>query len=177
VLGPVAGVIADRFDRRYILLVCDLLRFVLFASIPLALVAGVRPLIALAWAGIAIFLIETITLVWNPVKDAAVPNLVPRAKLEVANQLSLISTYGITPVAAALFLAGLEAGLESGAIDDPPILLQAAPLALLINAASRLATALVVFFGIREISGRDGVDHTDQPTLLRQFVDGWRHIG
>lgn len=176
VLGPVAGVIADRFDRRYTLLACDLLRFVLFASIPLGLVAGVPDLAVLAWAGLAIFLIETVTLVWNPAKDAAVPNLVPRTRLEAANQLSLISTYGLTPVAAALMLAGLEAVLESGAIADPPMLLRAAPLALLLNAASRLATALVVFFGIREISGRDS-GHADQPTLLRQFLDGWKYIG
>ena len=35
VLGPVAGVFADRFDRRWTMVICDLLRFVLFASIPL----------------------------------------------------------------------------------------------------------------------------------------------
>ena len=35
VLGPIAGVMADRFDRRYTMVICDLLRFVLFASIPL----------------------------------------------------------------------------------------------------------------------------------------------
>ena len=36
VLGPVAGVLADRFDRRATMVVCDLIRFVLFASIPAA---------------------------------------------------------------------------------------------------------------------------------------------
>lgn len=177
ILGPLAGVIADRFDRRYTMVVCDLLRFALFASIPMGLVVGVPELLVLAWAGVAIFIIETITLVWTPAKDASIPNLVPRARLETANQLSLIVTFGITPVVAALMLAGLDAGLESGAIHDPPVLLQAAPLALLINAGSRLATALVVFYGIREISGRDSGDHADQPALLRQFFDGWKYIG
>ena len=177
VLGPIAGVIADRFDRRGTMVVCDVLRFALFASIPLGLVVGISELLVLAWAGIAIFLVETITLVWTPAKDASIPNLVPRAKLEMANQLSLVATFGVTPVIAALLLAGLDAGLESGAIENPPVLLQAAPLALLLNAGSRLATAVVVWYGIREISGRDGGEHADQPTLLRQFFDGWKYIG
>ena len=177
VLGTIAGVIGDRFDRRYILVVCDLLRFVLFASIPLAFLADVPQLAVLAWMGIAIFIIEAITLVWNPVKDAAVPNLVPRAKLEVANQLSLIVTYGVAPVLAALLLAGLEPALSSVQVADWETGALATIVALFLNAASRLATALVVYFGIREISGRDGPGQLDQPTLLGQFVDGWRYIG
>lgn len=177
VLGTVAGVIADRFDRRRILVVCDLLRFVLFASIPLLFIAGASQLIVLGWMAIAIFIIEAITLVWNPVKDAAVPNLVPRAKLEVANQLSLIVTYGVAPVLAALLLAGLDPALSSVAAPDWEPGVTATIVALFLNAVSRLATALVVFFGIREISGRDGTGHLDQPTLLGQFVDGWRYIG
>ncbi|SCE64957.1 hypothetical protein GA0074695_0003 [Micromonospora viridifaciens] len=39
-LGPVAGVFADRFDRRWTMVICDLLRFVLFASIPLYALTG-----------------------------------------------------------------------------------------------------------------------------------------
>jgi dTMP kinase len=186
ILGPVAGVIADRFDRRHTLLVCDLLRFALFASIPLAFVAGAPQLAVLAWMGIAIFIIEAITLVWNPVKDAALPNLVPRAKLEVANQLGLIITYGVAPVLAALMLAGLDAAIESVAVlpgwlrvlsGDGTGGQLAVVLALLLNAVARLATGLVVFFGIREISGRDGLSRVVQATLLRQFFDGWKYIG
>jgi dTMP kinase len=191
ILGTVAGVIADRFDRRVTLLVCDLLRFALFASIPLAFLARVPQLAVLAWMVIAIFLIEAITLVWNPVKDAALPNLVPRAKLEVANQLQLIVTYGVAPVAAALMLAGLDTALGAvaelpgwaqrlagGGGDSEQVAAQlAVVVALLLNAITRLVTGLVVFFGIREISGRDGVAHLDQPSLLRQFFDGWKYIG
>lgn len=179
ILGTIAGVVADRFDRRNILFVSDLLRFALFASIPLAFLAGLPQLIVLGWMGIAIFIIEAITLVWNPAKDAAVPNLVPRAKLEIANQLSLIVTFGLAPVAAALLLAGMEpavgnhivvSGWEPGAV--------VTIVALLLNALSRLATALVVFFGIREISGQEGSHESGQHVMVvRQFVDGWKYIG
>jgi dTMP kinase len=178
VLGTVAGVIADRFDRRLTMVVCDLLRFALFASIPLAFLVGVPQLAVLAWMAVAIFIVEAITLVWNPAKDAAVPNLVPRAKLETANQLSLVMTYGVTPVGAALLLGVLEPALASV---DASVEWQsgttATVVALFLNAAARLATALVVLFGITEISGRDGFDHHNQPTLLRQFADGWAYIG
>ena len=180
VLGTVAGVIADRFDRRYTLLVSDLLRFLLFASIPVAFLGGLPQLIVLGWMAIAIFLIEAITLVWNPAKDAAVPNLVPRARLETANQLSLIATYGVAPVLAALLLAGME---PLASPIDARMEWEAGTLATLValslNALSRLATALVVFFGIREISGRAGTAAavTEQPTLLRQFYEGWKYIG
>ncbi len=190
ILGTVAGVVADRFDRRYTLLVCDLLRFALFASIPLAFLLGAPQLAVLAWMGIAIFIIEAITLVWNPVKDAAVPNLVPRTKLESANQLALAMTYGIAPVLAALLLAGLDVGLRvlgavpdwlqplaAGAPEDQEAAQLAVVLALLLNAVARLATAMVVFFGIREISGRDGTMHPAGVSLPRQFVDGWKYIG
>ena len=108
VLGPLAGVMADRFDRRYTMVACDLLRFVLFASIPTVGLVTDDAALTVGWTAIAIFLIESITLIWIPAKEAAVPNLIPRARLEASNQLTLITTYGITPVLAALVLAGLN---------------------------------------------------------------------
>ncbi|WP_420115510.1 MFS transporter, partial [Micromonospora sp.] len=95
VRGPVAGVLADRCDRRWTMVICDLLRFLLFASIPLVALLGVRGGVVVTWAAIATFLIESITLLWIPAKEAAVPNLIPRARLETANQLTLITTYGL----------------------------------------------------------------------------------
>jgi dTMP kinase len=54
----------------------------------------------IAWTAIATFLVESVTMAWLPAKDASVPNLLPRGRLETANQLTLATTYGITPVAA-----------------------------------------------------------------------------
>ncbi|WP_091561341.1 dTMP kinase [Micromonospora pattaloongensis] len=171
VLGPVAGVLADRFDRRYTMVICDLLRFVLFASIPLVALFGARGGVAAGWAAIAVFLIEAITLIWLPAKEAAVPNLIPRARLELANQLTLITTYGLTPVLAALVQSALDAIVRRLSGAEP------AELALYFNAFSRLATAIVVFYGIKEISGRTADEHRSEQGMLRQFVEGWRFIG
>src|SRR5512138_1182781 len=68
VLGPLAGVVADRLDRRRTMISGDLLRFALFATIPLV---G-----TLWWMYLAILMSECVSLFWNPAKDATVPNLV-----------------------------------------------------------------------------------------------------
>lgn len=178
VLGPVAGVLADRFDRRLTMVVCDLLRFVLFASIPLAALLDIGGGLVVGWAAVATFLIEAITLIWIPAKEASVPNLIPRSRLEVANQLTLITTYGVTPVLAAVGIAVLTRTVQ--AVSGGPTQGWSDPTqwALYFNSLSRLATALVVFFGIKEISGRVGQrERGEQQSAIRQFVEGWRFIG
>jgi len=97
IIGPIAGAFADRFDRRRTMVVTDLIRFALFLSIPLEL--------SLWWLFTATFFIECSSLFWIPAKEASIPNLVPKERLESANQLSLVTTYGFGAVAAALFAA------------------------------------------------------------------------
>ncbi|WP_443083939.1 dTMP kinase [Verrucosispora sp. WMMA2121] len=177
-LGPVAGVLADRFDRRWTMVICDLLRFVLFASIPLYALTGASGARVVSWAAIATFLIETVTLLWIPAKEAAVPNLIPRARLETANQLTLITTYGLTPVFAAIVLSALDGIIRGATGGEMPGWAQPAQLALWFNAFSRLATALVVAFGIKEISqGQTDEGERTEQSMMRQFAEGWRFIG
>ncbi|WP_249412427.1 dTMP kinase [Micromonospora endophytica] len=176
-LGPVAGVLADRFDRRWTMVICDLLRFVLFASIPLYALTGASGARVVSWAAIATFLIETVTLLWIPAKEAAVPNLIPRARLETANQLTLITTYGLTPIAAAILLASGDGIVRGATGGEMPAWAEPAQLALWFNAFSRLAIALVVAFGIKEISqGQTAEGERTEQSMLRQFAEGWRFI-
>ncbi|WP_229071851.1 dTMP kinase [Actinoplanes sp. DH11] len=176
-LGPIAGVIADRFDRRYTMVIVDLLRFVIYLSIPLVPLFGGSPGLTVAWATIATFLGETITLIWIPAKEAAVPNLIPKSRIEVSNQLTLVTTYGITPILAALTLSALTAGIQqSGA--TLPDWAQPVQIALYVNAFARLATALVVFFGIKEIGGKSPErEKAAEQGLTKQFTAGWTYIG
>lgn len=135
VLGPFAGLVADRFDRRRTLIIGDLLRFGLFFSIPLV---G-----QLWWMYAAIVLIECISLFWNPAKDATVPNLVPPERLELANQLNLIGSYGTAPIAALVF-SGLAALAEPLRTLLPALDPEGIFLAIYVNGLTFLVSALIV---------------------------------
>jgi dTMP kinase len=130
--GPIAGAFADRFDRRRTMVLSDVLRFVLFASIP-AVAVGADEHIGLVWLFVASFLVEALSLFWIPAKEASVPNLLPRRDLESANQLSLVATYGTAPLSAGVFAV---MGLIATAVDT-----EAAYLALYVNAATFLFAA------------------------------------
>ncbi|HSR25908.1 MAG TPA: MFS transporter, partial [Candidatus Eisenbacteria bacterium] len=166
VIGPLGGVVADRLDRRWTMVVCDVLRFALFASIPLV---G-----TLWWLLVATFLIEAASLVWIPAKEATVPNLVPRERLETANQLSLFTTYGSAPVAAAVF-SGLA--LFTGMIDNLVHGLNQVDLAIYFDALTFLVSAITIF-GLKEIPPRLRAGQAEaHPTVVRTLVDGWRFVG
>ncbi|OLE26292.1 MAG: dTMP kinase [Actinobacteria bacterium 13_1_20CM_3_71_11] len=177
ILGPVAGVVADRWDRRYTMVVCDLTRFVMFASIPGITLLTADPKIILGWTGIATFVIETQQMAWGPAKDAAVPNLLPRARLESANQLTLATTYGVTPVLAGLTLAALTTIVNTLHKTTGRSPFDPTHVGLYFDALTFLATALTVFFGIKEISGRAGPRPSKKPPLWREFVSGWAYVG
>ena len=136
ILGPLAGVIADKFDRKKVMIIGDILRALLFISIP---IVG-----NYFWLYAATVLIECVTLFWSPAKEATVPNLVPKNRLENANQVSLFAAYGTAPIAAALFsllsifITGISTALSLG--DN-----SAVDLALYINALSFLFSAFTIF--------------------------------
>ena len=96
-LAPVAGVLLDRWDRKRVMVICDAGRGLVLLSLPF--VTTVPQLVA------ASLLLEILTLMWSPAKEAEVPNLVPAAHLATANSLSLVAAYGTIPIAAAIFAA------------------------------------------------------------------------
>jgi dTMP kinase len=167
VLGPLAGALADKLDRRHVMVVCDVLRAGLFLSIPLV---G-----QLAWLFAATFLIEVCALFWIPAKDASIPNLLRRPdQVETANQLSLIMTYGVAVlVASGVFTALSKLGpVLSGAELIVPGAEGSAYLALSINGVAYAFCALVVGIRIPEISGRAATRCGAQPGLLTMLRDG-----
>ena len=170
-LGPLAGAFADRFDRRWTMVVSDSIRFLLFLTIPVAHLVVDNDK-TLAWLFIASFAIECVSLFWLPAKDASVPNLVRRDQIESANQLSLITTYGVTPVLGAALFSVLS--LITNVLARHLEFFRTNPtnLALYFNAVTFLFGALVVVF-IPEISGRrQGRAADDQPSLLALIKSG-----
>ena len=145
-LAPFAGALADRLDRRLTMVIADIGRFSLYVSIPLVH--------SLWWLFVATFLIETLSLFWIPAKEATVPNLVPPERLEQANQLSLLTTYGSAPVAALVFsLLSLLTGVIARGI--PFFTTNKIDLALYFDAATFLVSAATIFT-LREVSHQGG---------------------
>ena len=179
VLGPIAGVFADRFDRRITMAICDFARFSLYLSMPLVALwvgGGIR---AATWIVVAQFFIEAFSLMWMPAKEAAVPNLLPKARLEAANQLSLLTTYGIAPVLASAVMSILQSVAVSGWLNDLGQWAQPAAVGLYINALAWLAASMTVFFLIPENSHRKADVATDQAKqhgMLKEFSDGWKYV-
>jgi dTMP kinase len=175
VLGPLAGAFADRFDRRLTMIISDAVRFVLFLTIPISLYV-VSDHTSLIWLYVASFLIECVSLFWMPAKDASVPNLVRRDQIEPANQLSLITTYGLTPVLGAGLFSLLALVTNVLARHMGVFANSSVTLALYFNAATFLAGALFVYF-IKEISGhRAFVPKGEQPSLRALMREGLNFI-
>ena len=165
--GPLAGAVADRLDRRMVMIIGDVIRGLLFLSIPL--------FPNLTWILVAKFLAGVASQFWNPATAASIPNLVPKDKLERANQLSLLTTYGTAPLAAGLFsvLALVSEGISRV---TPLFHASNVDLALYFNAASYFISALTVYF-IREIPKRNASGKISVPSTFRSIWEGWRFIG
>jgi dTMP kinase len=166
VMGPVAGWVADRLDRRWTMILGDVVRAALFVTIPLV---G-----TLTWLLVATVLIEIVSLVWGPAKDASVPNLVPRHRLEAANQLSLITTYGSALPAAVIFTAItlIAKGVEATTGQPGSFSID---LAVYVNAATFLVSGLAIV-SVAEIGRAATHEHEKHPTVWRTMVEGWSYV-
>ena len=78
-LGPLAGVLVDRWDRRRTMIACDVVRAVLVLAVPLAFEVHIGFVYAIAFA------IATVTLLFRPAKTAVIPAVVGERDLVAAN--------------------------------------------------------------------------------------------
>jgi dTMP kinase len=165
-LGPIAGVITDRFDRRRLMVSVDIMRAALYISIPIVH--------TYFWLYTAMILVECLTLFWSPAKEASVPNLVPRDKLENANQVSLLAAYGTAPIAAILFSL---LTLLSGAIAaiSPLIPTNSIDIALYVNAASFLFAAWTIR-GLKEIPKGSASKSNKDENVGQSLIQGWKAV-
>ncbi|MGH2655282.1 MAG: dTMP kinase [Actinomycetota bacterium] len=108
VFGPFAGVLVDRFDRKRLMVIADVVRGIGYATMPL--------IPQLPWIYGVSFLIECLSLLWTPARDAMIPNLVPRRQLSNANTIALATGYGTLPLGGIVYtaLAGIGGSLGGG---------------------------------------------------------------
>jgi DHA3 family macrolide efflux protein-like MFS transporter len=101
IIGPIAGVYIDRWDRRRTLFVCDFIRGVLVLLIAFYLMH--LPVIWPMYA--AVFLIFSFSRFYVPAKMSFIPEIVERKDLLIAN--SLVTTTGMIALILGALLGGL----------------------------------------------------------------------
>lgn len=173
-LATAAGVIVDRFNRKHLLLVCDIGRAVVLFTLPF-----VDSLFGLI---IASFMLEVFTMIWSPAKEAIVPSIVPKERLTSANSLNVAAAYGMFPVAAglaALLAKAAESLADEGWVDTWR--LNEEGLAFYVDGISFLVTALIIWriavpTRPREERVRKGWGGWDLGGAWRELREGWRFI-
>lgn len=164
-LGPgflfsqLAGVLADRWDRRKLMAVCDVFR---------AFVVCLFPFLTHVWQLVVLSLVlEAFTLLWIPAKEAMVPNLLPSSHLPTANTLSVLATYGTFPVALLVMFV-----LDSQRVNDTSI-------GFWFNALTFVVSAMLIISIGKRFSRRDRPvsvtdDKLDPAMIWNEMRDGWR---
>lgn len=166
--GPLAGALVDRFDRKRIMIVADVSRGVLYGSMPF---------LPHLWAiYILSFVIESLSLLWTPARDASLPNLVPRRQLSNANSIGLITTYGTLPVGGSVF--AVLAFVSTNLLGANVVYFRQSPesLALWLDGGTFLFSAFMVAgIPIRTPAGRR-IGRFDVSRAWRDIVDGFRFL-
>src|SRR5262245_30155500 len=157
VAGVFAGVLADRLDRRRLLITCDLARLARYAAIPLAWLAG--PQVWLLY--VVLPLCEAVGMVFSVTYVTVVRNLVGTERVTEANGLLFAAA------AAAGVTGPLLAGVVSGRFGPTT--------AIAINAASFALSAAGVWF-IRLSRTASASEPTPRGRPLAELVAGARFL-
>ena len=101
IVGPIAGVYIDRWDRRKTLFVCDFIRcvLVLFAAFYLVRLPDIWP------TYVVVFIIFSLSRFYVPAKMSFIPEMVHEDDLHIANSLS--TTTGMIALVLGALLGGL----------------------------------------------------------------------
>ena len=150
VLGLVAGVFVDRFDRRRMMIATNLLRALIVCAIPLLALQNT------GWLYGLVLLTSCVTQFDDPAYASLLPEVASSEELAVANTLVTISVFGATAVgfAAAGFIATqfrIEWTFYSGA-------------AMFVFSALGIAA---IALPSRKLEGK-----TNVPTILRNMQSG-----
>lgn len=111
--APISGVYADRFDRKKVMIGCDVLRALLVASIPLMAGASMVPVY------VVVFLVFTINRFFLSARSAVIPQVVADEHLMGANSLLNAATmvaFVLGPVGGGLLVERL--GYKMGFLAD-----------------------------------------------------------
>jgi CRP-like cAMP-binding protein len=99
-VGLVAGVFVDRWNRKAIMVAADVTRAVIVFAIPLFVLQGYLDL-GIAWLYVLVLLSSAITPFFEPANESVLPEIASEEELAAANSLMSISTFGSTAIGFA----------------------------------------------------------------------------
>lgn len=94
-VGLVAGVFVDRYDRRKIMMAADLARAVLVLLIPFLVPHSI------AWLYVIVLISSAIGQFFDPAYESVLPEVASEEELAAANSLMAISSFGSTAIGFA----------------------------------------------------------------------------
>lgn len=130
-LASAGGIIVDRFNRKRLLVICDIVRASVLLTIPFIDRVWLLVLASLA--------LELATSLWSPAKEAIVPNIVPTEHLTAANSLGLVAAYGTFPLGAGAFALMAKLGELIGWTDIGQV-----EMSLVLDSATFLIAAAII---------------------------------
>lgn len=95
-VGLIAGVFVDRYDRKKIMLAADIVRALLILAVPFLLPSNI------AWLYILVALSATVGQFFNPAHASILPEIATEEELNAANSLMAISSFGSQVVGYAV---------------------------------------------------------------------------
>ncbi len=171
-LASLGGVLVDRWNRKTVMVVCDIGRGLTLATLPF--VESVAGLFLVS------LVLELFTLLWSPAKEASVPNLVKVDKLPAANSFSLAAAYGTFPVGSALFASLTKVSEWLGRSEGPLHFLELnqESLAIYLDVVTFLTSAFIISTialpRTKPPRRRSPAPLTD---AFNEIKEGWRFIG
>src|SRR3954469_14960696 len=154
-LGPIGGVLADRYDRRVLIIASDLVRAALMVALAAVVAFGLPVVLAPLLAGAA----TLVASVHPPAVAASTPRLVDSARLQRANAAR-------AAIGQAAIVVGPALGAAVLALSSPAV-------AILANAGTFLASAVLVATIPAGPAFRPSAERADAPQLGAELRAGF----
>jgi len=156
IASPIAGVVVDRYNRRRLMIVADLLRAAVVLGFLLIDTPAEVPLLYVLLTAQVV-----IGAVFQPAKSASIPNVTTPRELLTANALM-----------SATWSTMLAVGAAAGGIAAEMLGTQAV---FWIDSATYLVSALFIF-GTTIPQDTEPADTGLLRSAVKEITDGWRHI-
>ncbi len=158
--GLLAGALIDRWDRRRLMLACDLARSICFGALALYVLAfGVSVAVLIG----AVFIVATFSTVFRPATNAAIPRILDRAEVVDGNGLlqggSTVAQFVGSPLGGLILLTlGAAVGLA-------------------FNALTFAVSGLMIFLMVIPAGARPAMGAGEpKKSLLNDVFDGLRYL-